>query len=492
MANISEVKLVGKAALEVGEHLAPKATAEGLNLLSVAGHNIEAVVKGAVSPELRAGAHVGPNNGMIEIHQSIDAQILKARKFEASSVTPYARPNLADFPQLHATQKTDTLVIGGGFTGLSIADKLATGGIKTILVESGRIGESTSQFAGGMITRAGDPSFVELGEAYGEKVLGQYAKGMVQAHKAVMERAGKFGSKVDFKPSDSHQLSYDVSAVDEWMRAEHQAVARYDNGIRIVTGAKAKAIFEPAEAVMTFRGEGQLNPLKYAKQMGAEAKHPIFENTSVIGLHVGKPGGPITAITADGGRIEANRVVFATGTGGNLFRNLDHCVEGAQCFAGIAETKGVVKLLGNAFDTDGAVRTAGGVIRNRNTEGAYNYFRKPADALSIPGAEDKHLMLFGGADKMLPEAAATRSTAELTEQLKTLFPGSKMLHKWTGLLEESKDGMPIIAQHADVPQIFGIRGVGGSGIDSSQFIAHQVDKTLRGGKSVLSAERFGK
>jgi gamma-glutamylputrescine oxidase len=479
------------AAAKLGaEIMAPKANVEGLNLLAVGGSQIQVIAKEALKGDLNAIARLGPNNGMIEIHSSVNPEILRARSFEATSHSPYAKTNFSDFPQLHGTQKTDTLVIGGGFTGLSIADKLAGSGIKTMLVDSGRIGETTSQFAGGMITRAGDPSFVELGEAYGEKTLGRYAKGMVNAHKTVMDRAAKFGSKVDFKPSESHQLSYNVDAVDQWMRAEHQAVARFDNNIRIVTGPKAHAIFEPAEAVMTFRSEGQLNPLKYAKQMGAEAKHPIFENTPIIGLHIGQPGGPITAITADGGRIEANRIVFSTGTGSNLFRDLDHCVEGAQCFAGIAETKAPVKLLGNAFDTDGAVRNASGQIRNRGTEGAYNYFRKPADALAIPGAEGKHLMLFGGADKLLPEVAATRTTAELEQQLQTLFPDSKMLHQWTGLLEESRDGMPIIAQHKEVPQIFGIRGVGGSGIDSSQFIADELAKTFKGGKSVLSSIRF--
>jgi glycine/D-amino acid oxidase-like deaminating enzyme len=307
-----------------------------------------------------------------------------------------------------------------------------------------------------------------------------------------MGRAASLGDKVDFKPSDSHQLSYDKSAVEEWMHDEHKAVSSFDHGIRIVTGAAAKKIFEPAEAVMTFRGEGQLNPLKYTKQLGASAKHAIFENTEVIGLQVGKPGGPVTAFTANGGRIEANRVIFATGTGKNLFRDLDHCVEGAQCFAGIAETKTPVKLLGNAFDTDGAVRGADGVIHNRDTEGAYNYFRKPADDLAVPHSEGSHLLLFGGADKMLPETEATRTTAELEQQLQTLFPGAKMLHQWNGLLEESKDGMPIIAQHSELPQVFGIRGIGGSGIDSSQFVADEMPKTLNGEHSVLSSTRFDK
>jgi glycine/D-amino acid oxidase-like deaminating enzyme len=197
-------------------------------------------------------------------------------------------------------------------------------------------------------------------------------------------------------------------------------------------------------------------------------------------------------LTANGGRIEANRVVFATGTGKSMFRDLDHCVEGAQCFAGIAETKEPVKLLGNAFDTDGAVRDANGVIHNRDTEGAYNYFRKPADDLAVPHSEGSHLLLFGGADKMLPHTEATKTTAELEQQLHTLFPGSKMLHQWTGLLEESKDGMPIITQHSELPQVYGIRGVGGSGIDSSQFVADELAKILKGGNSVLSSTRFEK
>ena len=487
MAIEKGIVAAGELALGVAKKVAPEAAAEGVNLLAIA-------EKGAASvlpTELRALVHIGPKNGMVEISTSVETQIVNARRFEAGSTTPYLNPNLSQFPQLHETVKTDTLVIGGGMTGLSVANKLASSGIPTILVDGGRIGEKTSQFAGGMITRAGDASFAELLETYGSQTVGRYAKGMMDAHQTVMRRAANLGEKVDFKPSNSHQISYDVAAVDDWMRAEHKAVSGFDHGISITTGPKVKAIFEPAEAVMTFRGEGQLNPLKYTKQLGENAKHPIYENTPVIGIQAGKPGGPITALTADGGRIEANRVVFATGTGGNLFRNLDNCTIGAQCFAGIAETKGPVKVLGNIFDTDGAVRTASGVIRNRDVEGAaYNYFRKPADSLVIPGSEGKNLLLFGGADKVLTEAAATKSTAELGQQLQTLFPGSKMLHKWSGLIEESKDGMPIIARHAELPQVFGIRGVGGSGIDSSQFVANELAKVLKGGDSVLSATRF--
>jgi len=42
MANLGEARIAGKVALEVGEQIAPKAAAEGLNLLSVAGAKVEA------------------------------------------------------------------------------------------------------------------------------------------------------------------------------------------------------------------------------------------------------------------------------------------------------------------------------------------------------------------------------------------------------------------------------------------------------------------
>ena len=57
MANVGEAKLVAKIALEVGEQIAPKATADSLNLLSVAGAKVEAAAKAVISPELKAAAH---------------------------------------------------------------------------------------------------------------------------------------------------------------------------------------------------------------------------------------------------------------------------------------------------------------------------------------------------------------------------------------------------------------------------------------------------
>ncbi|MBU6451106.1 MAG: FAD-dependent oxidoreductase [Cyanobacteria bacterium REEB67] len=203
---IEEAAVAGRIALEVGESVAPKLAAEGVNLLTVA----EKRVVASLPSEIKAMVHVGPNNGTIEIHHSIDAEIGKARMFEATSHTPYAKP-LGSFPQLQETKKIDTLVIGGGMAGLSIADRLAANGIHTMLVDAGAIGEGTSQFAGGMITRAGDPSFVELGETYGEKTLARYARGMVKAHDGLLEES-KDGMPIIARHAELPQV-YGISGI---------------------------------------------------------------------------------------------------------------------------------------------------------------------------------------------------------------------------------------------------------------------------------------
>ena len=198
MPSIKQLEVLGEVAVTVAEKVAPEATEAGLNLLSITKGKVVSAAESIVPDNMRAMMHLGPNDGKIDIQTSIDPEIIKARKFESESRTAYAKTGASAHPELQGTKQTHTLVVGGGFTGLSIAEKLSASGVPTMLVDAGRIGEGTSQLAGGMITRAGDPSFVELEEAYGTRALGLYAKGMVRAHATVMQRAATMGGESRF------------------------------------------------------------------------------------------------------------------------------------------------------------------------------------------------------------------------------------------------------------------------------------------------------
>jgi glycine/D-amino acid oxidase-like deaminating enzyme len=464
---------------------APKAVDLTVNAAARAVEPID-LASGAVvpRPSLRQ-VYLGPNDGLIKIDPSsshMEPQIVLARQFEHDSTSAFAEVRQQSMPT-HINKETDTVVVGAGFAGLSIADKLANSGIKTIVVDSGMVGGRTSQFAGGMVTRAGDPSFIELRETHGEDVLRNYIEGMSEAHQQVIARASK--SDVDFVPGTSQQISYEENPD---MKAEFDLLHRFDPNTAFVTGKEAQAIFAPAHSAMQFLGEGSVNPVKYSNQLARSLS--VFENSPVVGLRVGKPnsGFPLSVLTADGGMINAKRVVFATGTADHMSQHLNSCVEGVQCFASIAKVDPQIRIAGNIFDTDGAVRASDGTIKNTDSDAPYNYFRR----VNLPGQNGANdLVLFGAADRVLPHESAANDAPDLHSQLQTLFPGAKILDgkTWTGTIEESHDGMPIIAKHPSLP-IFQIRGIGGSGLDSSQFTANELLKMIQGKPSILSSDRF--
>lgn len=464
---------------KVAEELAPEAAQACMGIVNAARKSITDFIPA----ELRQGAHIGSTNGIYEIVAPAHTQVLRGRAFEAASKSPYESSFTGAFPEVTGKISTDTLVVGAGMNGLSIAETFAAHGIKTTLVDAGTIGSLTSARGTGIATRAGDAT-TELIDTLGPKTFEQYAKGMWNAKNEVIDRAAKFGDNIDFRRADSRQISYDAGAADDWMLKEYDGFRQFDKELSFATGDEAASIFEHAKAVMTFRNEAHFNPRKYLGEMARNANYDIFENSEVYAFELGKAGQAVTALTKNGGRIEANNVIFATGTGGHFLPHLDKYVEPVQCFATLVKTKGPVKLNGSFFDDVGPELAPNGMIRNRSVEGPYTYFRE------FPSPNGDHI-LFGGADKMLSEVPATRSASLVKKQLEMLFPGSTIKREWNGLLDEGRYGMSIIDSHPYIPQLIGTRATGGSGLVTSQLNARELLNYVRGGGSFLSASNQG-
>lgn len=473
------VLAAAKEAGRLADDLAPQAAETCMNVVNAARQSITDFIPA----QLKQGAHIGSTNGIYELVMPTNTQVLRARAFEAASKSPYENSFTHAFPEVAGTISTDTLVVGGGMNGLSIAETFAAHGIKTTLVDAGTLGSLTSARGTGIATRAGDAT-TELVETLGPKTFEEYATGMWNAKNGVIDRASKFGDDIDFRRADSHQISYDAGAVDDWMLKEYDGFRPFDKELSFATGDEASSIFEHAKAVMTFRNEAHFNPRKYVGEMARNANYNIFENSEVYAFELGKAGQAVTALTRNGGRIEANNVIFATGTGGHFLPHLDKYVEPVQCFAALVKTRGPVKLNGSFFDDVGPELAPNGLIRNRSGEGPFTYFRE------FPSPNGDHI-LFGGADKMLSEVPATRTAALVRKQLEMLFPGSKIEREWNGLLDEGRYGLSIIDSHRYIPQLIGTRATGGSGLVTSQMNAYELLKYVRGGQTFLSAANQG-
>jgi hypothetical protein len=83
---IEEAIAAGRIVIEVAEAVAPKAAEAGLNLLEVASTKAGLSIPAGI----RAMVNVGPKDGLIELSHSAEAEIGKARAFEAASQTQYS------------------------------------------------------------------------------------------------------------------------------------------------------------------------------------------------------------------------------------------------------------------------------------------------------------------------------------------------------------------------------------------------------------------
>jgi glycine/D-amino acid oxidase-like deaminating enzyme len=73
----------------------------------------------------------------------------------------------AVLPEQRLPARTDVLVIGGGYTGLSAARETAAAGLTTCVLEAGSIGTGCSGRNGGQVAYSLKPSFAKLRSLYG-------------------------------------------------------------------------------------------------------------------------------------------------------------------------------------------------------------------------------------------------------------------------------------------------------------------------------------
>jgi glycine/D-amino acid oxidase-like deaminating enzyme len=84
---------------------------------------------------------------------------------------PYWQDNdlVPDLPKAPVPARTDVLIVGAGYTGLSAARETAAAGATTVVLEAERVGAGCSGRNGGQVAYSIKPSFASLTSLYGEK-----------------------------------------------------------------------------------------------------------------------------------------------------------------------------------------------------------------------------------------------------------------------------------------------------------------------------------
>ncbi len=224
-----------------------------------------------------------------------DTQLNQKSYYEAS-----VQRDSATAP-LQGDLRTDVLVIGAGFAGLSAAIELAQRGYQVVLLEADRVCSGASGRNGGQaivgFSSGQAPYEQQLGKAHARLAWDM----SVEAVHLIDERVKAF--QIDCDQVKGYLYVADCARKARALEEDMQAMQRdYDFVTAFVRGTDVQQYIQsPRYCACAFEREsGHLHPLKYGLGLARAARSlgvQIFEHSAVLEL---KRGARLTARTAQG------------------------------------------------------------------------------------------------------------------------------------------------------------------------------------------------
>jgi glycine/D-amino acid oxidase-like deaminating enzyme/nitrite reductase/ring-hydroxylating ferredoxin subunit len=216
--------------------------------------------------------------------------------------------------RLRGAQKCDTVIVGAGIGGLSIAYELAEAGHKVVVVDRGKI-------AGGMTSRTTahlapicDDGLSSLIKLRGEDIARLFQKSQEAAVNRIEEIVAKHSIECNFRRLDGFlfpALGMKTSEARETVDTEYRAARQARANVEKERGVPLRG-FEKSP-VLRYPRQATFHPLKYLKGLVVAIEKKggrIFAHSPVVAVE--EDEGRVMIETEDGAVVEAAQAVFAT------------------------------------------------------------------------------------------------------------------------------------------------------------------------------------
>lgn len=218
--------------------------------------------------------------------------------------------DIGDYPPLANDVSTDVAIIGGGITGISVSKLLGERGISNVVLESRKVGISSTSHSTGNLYSTIDSNLSSLAKKYNLETV----KKVINSRAAAVEQMAKW--------VEAHNIDCDFIRVPMFLySSDEQNSERIINERETAQNAGMKMSKEIIEEfpysiteVLTLTGQAQINPMRYvqglAKNLDPE-KSGIYERTHVQSV-TDEKGKYI--LQTNRGTLTAKKVVHATHT----------------------------------------------------------------------------------------------------------------------------------------------------------------------------------
>jgi glycine/D-amino acid oxidase-like deaminating enzyme len=363
---------------------------------------------------------------------------------------------IATYPRLKRNLRCDVAVIGGGITGALVAHRFVREGIRVVLVEGREIGYGSTGATTALIQYEIDTHLCDLIDRVGESHAIRCYQLCQDAVLGIEQLATENGDRCGYQRKKSLYLasrSRDRSVLE----AECAARRRIGIDVDFLTTRDIGERFSfQRPAALLSRLAGEVDAFRLTHKLIAAAIHlglEAYDRTVVSAIETHRDG--VELQTEDGCRIQARKVVFATGY--ETPKYLD---------------QKIVKLTSTFALATAPVESFEGWGEERclvwETARPYFYARTTDDNRVIIGGADKPFATAHRQEKLL-----RLQTGKLTAAFERLFPALSIDVDWTwaGTFGETRDGLPYIGTVPQFPHGYFALGYGGNGITFSYLAA---------------------
>lgn len=211
-------------------------------------------------------------------------------------------------------EKTDVLVIGGGYTGMTAAIRLKQAGLHVVLIDTEKLGTTASGRNGGMTLTGLSEGLGSIEKKLGHEIVRQLFRESIESVNTVERLVAEGSIACEFHRYGHLEAAFKPSHFENLKREQERLSTRFNHDTRLISAAELQteidspvyhgALFDPMSA--------GVHPARYIAGLATMA------DRCGVALHEGVTAQAIErrgtgfAVRTDGGTIAADDVIVAT------------------------------------------------------------------------------------------------------------------------------------------------------------------------------------
>ncbi len=355
-----------------------------------------------------------------------------------------------DYPitkPLNKNIHVDVLIIGGGMCGISAANAFIGSGLKVVLVEKNILGGSSTGKSAGFLTPDSELELSQLIRRFGVEGAKEIWEVPCRGINKIVENVQTYNLDCDLIKQDSLFVGIGKKG---WEDVQAEVKSRTEVNLESV-------IYTQSQLQQVFGGTGYNGAVRYANTYGIDALQYVqgmkkvlldsgiqtYESTTVTGIKGHTAHTHLGSVTAD-------KIIIAIDKMENSFSSYAKEVFHAQTFLSISDPLSD-KEIAQLFPT-------GEHFQCWDSTLVYSYYRLTGD---------KRILLGGGSvpTSFLPNAYNKPSVInDVIKSFKTHFnflQNLQFIQYWPGLIDTSRDLLPVIVKDPRAPNLHFVFGVVG-------------------------------